>query len=274
MSLTDVWPDWGSQGEQPEDGSEYDPGDNVKARTLNHLWYHLRETFSDVETEITSVEGDLEEHETDTGGVHGVDDDDSVAPQSDVDVNSADISDLETAKLDEVDYAPVTDVDAEVTDAATSVSGLDTQVSTNVSDIDALETDLSTLEYVDLSDTGTSFPIPNNDLSNATVTVAGNSVSLGGSTGISHSDLSEIGSDDHHTRYADSEAISAINAETLLDVNISGDADTIDGIDSSGLAKRNIGVEHDVYASEDDVPDSITVGEVVHIDGDGLYVEK
>ena len=83
MSLTDVWPDWGSQGEQPEDGSEYDPGDNVKARTLNHLWYQLRETFSDIETEITSVEGDLDDHVTDTQNVHGVGEND-VASTADV----------------------------------------------------------------------------------------------------------------------------------------------------------------------------------------------
>src|SRR6056297_1486558 len=73
-------------------------------------------------------------------------------------------------------------------------------------------------------------------LSSNSVTVAGNSVSLGSSTSVNHSDLSNIGSSDHHTkttsaseltdvspdsnssahhsRYADSEAISAINNDT------------------------------------------------------------
>lgn len=69
----------------------------------------------------------------------------------------------------------------------------------------------TTVDYVDLNDTGASFPIPNTDLSNSSVTVAGNVVSLGGSTTIDHSDLSNIGSSDHHTKYTDSEAISAIN---------------------------------------------------------------
>ena len=56
------------------------------------------------------------------------------------------------------------------------------------------------VDYVDLGDTGSSFPIPNSDIANASVTVAGNSVSLGGSTGIAHGDLSSVASNDHHTR--------------------------------------------------------------------------
>jgi hypothetical protein len=40
-----------------------------------------------------------------------------------------------------------------------------------------------------------------------------------------HSVLTDV----HHTRYADTEAVSAVNAETSLTVDISGDADTVDG---------------------------------------------
>ena len=47
----------------------------------------------------------------------------------------------------------------------------------------------------------------------------------------SHNDLSNIGSSDHHTRYSDSEAITAVNSESTLSVNISGDADSVDGYD-------------------------------------------
>jgi hypothetical protein len=140
--------------------------------------------------------------------------------------------------------------------------------------------------------------IPQNRLENDTVTIAGNGVSLGNSVSVAHGDLSDAPASAHHTRYADSEAVTAINNETSLSVDISGDADTldgqhysdiqnwvnnnadvpnadtVDGIDASGLAKRSVGVEHDVYTSESDVPSSITKGEVVLIDGDGLYVEK
>lgn len=50
----------------------------------------------------------------------------------------------------------------------------------------------ATVDYIDLSDTGSSFPIPNSDLANSSVTVAGNSVSLGGSTSVGGFDLSDF----------------------------------------------------------------------------------
>ena len=49
----------------------------------------------------------------------------------------------------------------------------------------------TTVDYADLNDTSSSFPIVNSDLANSSITVAGNGVSLGGSTAISHSDLSD-----------------------------------------------------------------------------------
>jgi hypothetical protein len=42
--------------------------------------------------------------------------------------------------------------------------------------------------------------IDNTELASDSVTVAGNTVSLGGATGIAHGDLSNIGASDHHTR--------------------------------------------------------------------------
>jgi len=51
----------------------------------------------------------------------------------------------------------------------------------------------TTVSYGDLSNTG-SFPIANGDLSNSDVTVAGNTVVLGGSTTVSYGDLSNTGS--------------------------------------------------------------------------------
>lgn len=69
--------------------------------------------------------------------------------------------------------------------------------------------------------------IPQSRLQNDSLTVAGNSVSLGSSTSISHSDITNIGQSDHHTRYADTEAVDAVNAESSLSVNISGNANTV-----------------------------------------------
>lgn len=45
--------------------------------------------------------------------------------------------------------------------------------------------------------------VSNSNLANDTVTVAGNAVALGGTTGIAHADLGSIGASDHHTRFTD-----------------------------------------------------------------------
>jgi hypothetical protein len=50
------------------------------------------------------------------------------------------------------------------------------------------------------TDSFSQYPLANTDLTNSTVTIAGNQVSLGGSTAIDHNDLSTINSDDHHTK--------------------------------------------------------------------------
>lgn len=47
-------------------------------------------------------------------------------------------------------------------------------------------------------------------LTNDSLTVAGNSVALGGSTAVDHADLSNIGSGDHHAKYTDEEAQDAV----------------------------------------------------------------
>jgi len=49
------------------------------------------------------------------------------------------------------------------------------------------------VDYVDLNDTGTSFPIPNADIANSSVDIAGNLVSLGGSTTVDYVDLNDTG---------------------------------------------------------------------------------
>lgn len=54
------------------------------------------------------------------------------------------------------------------------------------------------------------FPLPNADLANSSVTVAGNTVALGAATGIAHANLTGIGAADHHARYTDEEAQDAI----------------------------------------------------------------
>lgn len=65
--------------------------------------------------------------------------------------------------------------------------------------------------------------IPQGRLQNDTVTIEGNAVSLGGSTTVNHNDLSTISSDDHHSRYTDGEARTAIENGDVT--RVSGDGD-------------------------------------------------
>lgn len=48
---------------------------------------------------------------------------------------------------------------------------------------------------------------------------------------ILHSELADSPASAHHSKYTDSEAVSAVNSETSLSVDVSGDADTVDGYD-------------------------------------------
>lgn len=57
MSLKDRWPTWGSSGEQPLDGTQYEAGDNVAAATLNYLWYQINRTVSDIEDKLSNKAG-------------------------------------------------------------------------------------------------------------------------------------------------------------------------------------------------------------------------
>jgi len=53
---------------------------------------------------------------------------------------------------------------------------------------------------------------------------------------VDHNSLSGISSDNHHARYDNAEAVSAVNEETSLSVDITGDADSVDGYDGNELA--------------------------------------
>jgi len=66
----------------------------------------------------------------------------------------------------------------------------------------------------------------------------------------------------------DSDGDGKVNSADYAD-----DADTVDGVQASGLAKLGDGVQAPVYGSTSDVPSGIGKGEFVYIDGDGLYME-
>jgi hypothetical protein len=79
--------------------------------------------------------------------------------------------------------------------------------------------------------------IPQARLQNDSITVNGDTVALGGSTTVpsfsgSHNDLSNVAAGDHRS---DSNIVTTVEGAGTLSVNISGDADTVDGKDSSQL---------------------------------------
>jgi len=45
MDLSSIWPNWGSQGDKPSDGKDYEQGDNVAAGSLDYLWYYIKDTL-------------------------------------------------------------------------------------------------------------------------------------------------------------------------------------------------------------------------------------
>lgn len=102
-----------------------------------------------------------------------------------------------------------------------------------------------------------------------------------------HDQIGGQASDDHHTRYSDSEAISAINTDTdhgstASHNYFSGSHSDLSGIASDDHHTRYTGSEarsavasepvgHPSYATLSDTP-TLSLGDTFHIDGDGLYV--
>lgn len=138
--------------------------------------------------------------------------------------------------------------------------------------VDAILDVLQNLEIggnILMSATGTVDGVDLSELKSDHDTLSGSHATLESSYGSHAGDNSA-----HHTRYADSEAISAINAQAQLSVDISGDANTLDGLDSSNFARLRDGVQAPVFATLGDVPAGIGKGELVFVEGEGkLFVE-
>jgi hypothetical protein len=80
-----------------------------------------------------------------------------------------------------------------------------------------------------------------------------------------HDELTNVGSSDHHSRYTDSEAVAAVNGETSLAVDITGDADTVDGQNYSDIqnwVNNNADVPNADHADHAD-----TTGDADTVDG-------
>lgn len=93
---------------------------------------------------------------------------------------------------------------------------------------------VAALVNMSVSDVFSQYPLANSDLTNSSVTVAGNSIGLGGSSAIAHGDLSDAPSGAHHTRYSNEEAQDAVgnNYDATLSYD---DATPSFGIASGGV---------------------------------------
>jgi len=140
-----------------------------------------------------------------------------------------------------------------------------------------------TLDGLNASQLGT-------DVSNNTSTIVSNSTDINFGSGLtalddtdgtstvsvdpfSHDSITNIDSNDHHERYSDSEAINAINNELLLSVDITGDADTLDGIDSSGFVKTTDPVDADTLDGNDST-DFVEAVDFPDLQFDGITVDS
>ena len=85
--------------------------------------------------------------------------------------------------------------------------------------------------------------VTNAGLSNSSVTVAGNSISLGGSSAIAHADLSSVGTDNHHARDHDhsEQGVSTVGNQGLTNyqVTVAGNAVALGA--STSIAHADLG---------------------------------
>jgi hypothetical protein len=117
------------------------------------------------------------------------------------------------------------------------------------------------IDYVDLADTGNSFPIPNADLANDSVTIDGNEVALGGSTTISHTTLSDVNPGDHHTRPSAGDGLTETDntfSVTLSQVGSESGTGVLAGVGTDGIEYRSITSEDSVTVSQNS--GTVTVG--------------
>jgi len=230
-------------------------------------------------SDFASASGDSDQKielysfDTDSSGVVGVDDRRSF---DQIKASSIEQGDGSGLNADAVDGFDVTDLDGRyVTESGDTMSGPLT-----------IGGDLSATDGETVWDESAGY-IPQGRLENDSLTVAGNSVILGGATAISHPDLSAISSDDHHIRYSDEEAQDAVgnilNPDFIYDdsgnqISLSEDTVTVAGnsvslggstnVDHNDLSSISSDDHHIRYSDEEaqDAVGSILNGDFVYDD--------
>jgi hypothetical protein len=97
-------------------------------------------------------------------------------------------------------------------------------------------------------------------LENDSITVAGNIVSLGGSTSINHTNISNISSDDHHTRYTDLEASNAAPVQSVNGNTGDISVDVVNRVYRTGVDGDTLQFDPPIYIA--DGVFSVTISQV------------
>jgi len=229
-----------------------------------------------------------------------------------VNTNVSDISALQSSKLDQSEYTPeadtheeftasdaITAIDGEITSTASTVSALDTQVSTNTTDISALQSGkLDQSAYKPESDTHAKYTDSEAVAAiDAEVSAAASTISaLDTAVSSNSSDISSLQSNkldastyapesDTHSRYADSEAVSAVDSEVTdtassvsgLDTAVNNNNNDISALQNQAHAEQHGSGQHNTdslhtdgvvvpsYPTKSDVP-SLPEGTLVYIE--------
>jgi hypothetical protein len=243
----------GDNGIKPPDGYDAASGSAANPQYYDWLWTTTINRINSLVGEVEGVRnGSITAGSADTAAaVKGND----IDTNGDGKVNAADLADdatnvTSTYKGNDIDSNGDGRVDA-------------ADVAQNAAGDFSLDGDLTTTDGEVLWDETNGY-IPQARLEHDSVTVAGNTVSLNDSTVVAHNDLTSIGASDHHSRYTDSEARTAVDG---ANININGDADTVDGIEASSL---QVSVSEDGSTVNNGPSDiNFTRGVTVTDDGDG-----
>lgn len=135
---------------------------------------------------------------------------------------------LDADKLEVSNYNPISDVDGEISAAATSVSGLDSAVSSNDSDISSLQSNkFDAVNYTPVADIDGEISAAASTISGLDTTVSNNDSDISSLQSNKFDAVNYTPETDTHSRYADSEAISAVESSSGLalaaGLDLSGD---------------------------------------------------
>jgi len=261
-----------------QDGVSVNDGEDLLA-TEDWVTASISESvYTDVDT-VDAIDGEISEASGTISGLDTVVD----ANNSDIDVLISDVSSLESSKLDEVAYTPLDAVESEISQAANSISGLDSLVNTNDGDIDVLEDDVESLNS-SVSDLDVAVDTNegnigvleddvdglNSSVSSLETTVDSNETDISNLQSDKLDELDYNPEEDTHDRYSDSEALGVVEEEiSQASLSVSGLDSTVDSNETDISNLQSDKLDESDYNPEADTHDRYTDSEAISaVDGE------